>query len=96
MSCARLRFRPCSKSQPGVRGQVKGPSGTFVTYCNISFFLYGFTSAVASGIFFYLGVMTDLTKIIGLWHLAALRCCFRGVKEVNSTGSEWNTIFLWL
>ena len=27
---------PCSKSQPGVLGQFKGPSGTFGSYCNIS------------------------------------------------------------
>ena len=29
---------PCSKPQPGARGQFKGPSGAFVTYCNISCF----------------------------------------------------------
>ena len=27
---------PYSKSQPGVRGLCKGPSGAFVTYCIIS------------------------------------------------------------
>ena len=26
---------PCSKSQPGVRGQFKEPSGAFVTYCKM-------------------------------------------------------------
>ena len=31
---------PCSRSQPGVRGQLKGPSGAFVTYCNISCLLF--------------------------------------------------------
>ena len=30
---------PCSKSQPGVRGQFQGPLGAFVAYCNISCFL---------------------------------------------------------
>ena len=34
---------PCSKSQPGVRGQFNGPSGAFLTYCNIScFYLFFF------------------------------------------------------
>ena len=41
MSCARLRFHApvnCHKMEPGVRGQFKGPSGTFFTDCNISCF----------------------------------------------------------
>ena len=29
---------PCSISQPGFRGQYKGPSEAFVTYYNISYF----------------------------------------------------------
>ena len=27
---------PCSRSQPGVKAQFKGPSGAFVTYCKKS------------------------------------------------------------
>ena len=41
MSCARLQVScPCSKSEPQVRGQFKGPSGAFVTYCNNSYLEY--------------------------------------------------------
>ena len=28
----------CSRSQPGVRGEFKGPPGAFVSYCNISWY----------------------------------------------------------
>ena len=33
---------PCSRSQPGVEGQFKGPFRAFVTYCNISYWLFFF------------------------------------------------------
>ena len=38
MSCAKLRFHAHVLSHNQVRGQFKGPSGAFVTYCNISCF----------------------------------------------------------
>ena len=33
---------PCSRSQPGVEGQFKGPLRAFVTYCTISYWLFFF------------------------------------------------------
>ena len=43
--CNSLVLWLCSRSQPGIKGQYKGPLGAFVTYRNISCFQIGFNLA---------------------------------------------------
>ena len=53
----------CSRSQPGVEGQFKGPSGAFVTYCNISCFFFCFFV-----VFFGIHVNVDVAKSLPKCH----------------------------
>ena len=71
----------CSKSQPGVRCQFKGPSGAFVTYCNSSCFFFDMAFTVLSRLF-HLCRVNHSVEIAEKWSSQGknhLTCCIQNL-----------------